>query len=148
MNGLEETLRLTLKNLSEACAADSVVGKPMVTEDGSVTIPVSRVSYGIVTGGGEGEGTSKRGGSPLAAAGGCGMTVTPVGFAAHLASFLKVRVTDLVVSVAELSLQTVAVRVAVCSVAGNVLIVRVAVPLSLLVRTKPSIVALGVHLIE
>ena len=80
MNGLEETLRLTLRNLSEACAADSVVGKPMVTEDGSVTIPVSRVSYGIVTGGGEGEGTSRRGGSPLAAAGGCGMTVTPVGF--------------------------------------------------------------------
>ena len=32
---------------------DTVIGEPILTQDGSTVIPVSRVSFGFVAGGGE-----------------------------------------------------------------------------------------------
>lgn len=82
MKGFEEMLQATMESMRRISDSDAVVGKPVVTEDGVVILPVSKVSYGFVVGGGEyGEGAAKQKGEyPHATASGGGITVTPVGF--------------------------------------------------------------------
>lgn len=59
--------------------ADAVVGEPVTTADGTSIIPVSRVTMGFVTGGGEYDSGGKDEGN-FAGGSGAGMTVTPVCF--------------------------------------------------------------------
>lgn len=79
---IDEIIEMTLSTLKRAGEVESVVGKPLVTEDGVVVLPVNRVSYGFVTGGGEydTDGTAKRANLPHALGCGGGLTVTPIGF--------------------------------------------------------------------
>ncbi len=42
-----------MKNLNSLIDVNSVVGKPITTMDGTVIIPVSKVTMGFMTGGGE-----------------------------------------------------------------------------------------------
>ena len=81
MRDIEDVLLRTIDSLRAVTGCDAVVGKPFRAEDGTVLIPVSRVSYGFVAGGGEYP--PKSDGKecyPCAAASGGGMTVTPMGF--------------------------------------------------------------------
>lgn len=48
---IDEIIELTLSTLKRVGDTEAVVGKPLVTEDGVVVLPVNRVSYGFVTGG-------------------------------------------------------------------------------------------------
>ena len=58
--------------------ADIIVGSPIVTADGTSIIPISKISVGVVSGGGEyGE---RRESQPFAGASGAGMSVLPVCF--------------------------------------------------------------------
>ena len=58
--------------------ADIIVGNPIVTADGTSIIPISKISVGVVSGGGEyGE---RRESQPFAGASGAGMSVLPVCF--------------------------------------------------------------------
>lgn len=58
--------------------ADIIVGNPIVTADGTSIIPISKISVGVVSGGGEyGE---RRESLPFAGASGAGMSVLPVCF--------------------------------------------------------------------
>ncbi len=67
---------MRMKGLIEA---DTVMGSPILTDNGVTIIPVSKVSMGFVTGGGEyGENTVS--GSPFAGGSGAGASVTPVAF--------------------------------------------------------------------
>lgn len=79
---IDEIIELTLSTLKRVGDTEAVVGKPLVTEDGMVVLPVNRVSYGFVTGGGEygTEGAAKRPNLPHALGCGGGITVTPIGF--------------------------------------------------------------------
>lgn len=81
MRDLDEILKRTIENMRSVTDCDAVVGKPVRAEDGTVMLPVSRVSYGFVAGGGEyalhGD---EKAGYPCAGAGGGGITVTPLGF--------------------------------------------------------------------
>lgn len=79
MKDLDEILKKTIEHMKEVSDEASVLGAPVAAEDGTVVIPVNRVSYGFVVGGGE-YGTGKDGLYPGAAASGGGVTVTPVGF--------------------------------------------------------------------
>ena len=57
---------------------DTIVGDPIVMPDGTTVVPVSKISVGIVTGGGKyGE---KTGDYPFAGASGAGMSVAPICF--------------------------------------------------------------------
>ena len=79
MKDLEDILKRTIEHLRSVSDSDAVVGKTIVTEDGTAVIPVSKVSYGFVAGGGE-YGVSQGNEYPCAAASGGGITVTPLGF--------------------------------------------------------------------
>ncbi len=58
--------------------ANTIVGDPVVTTDGVSIIPISKVTMGFLTGGGEyGE---KEAELPFAGGSGAGVSVSPVGF--------------------------------------------------------------------
>ncbi|MEG1972893.1 MAG: spore germination protein GerW family protein [Oscillospiraceae bacterium] len=73
-NPVSELLEETLKNLKGFVNADVVVGKEIVTADGTTIIPVSKVAMGYGVGGGSPEKLKFGGGS------GGGITVSPMGF--------------------------------------------------------------------
>ena len=59
--------------------ADIIVGNPIVMPDGSTVVPISKISIGIVTGGGE-YCEKQQNEYPFAGASGAGMSVSPVCF--------------------------------------------------------------------
>lgn len=76
---LEEMLKRTIECVKSAIGSDEMVGKPILAGDGSVILPVSKLSYGFVSGGGEyGELEENR--LPYAGVSGGGVTITPLGF--------------------------------------------------------------------
>ncbi len=50
---IENIVRITMENLDHIAKANTVVGEAVKLEDGSLVMPVSRVTLGFVTGGGE-----------------------------------------------------------------------------------------------
>ncbi len=63
-------------------SADTIIGNPVKTEDGASIIPVSRVTMGFLTGGGEYSDLTRESNSeyPFAGGSGAGVSVSPVGF--------------------------------------------------------------------
>ena len=62
--------------------ADTVVGKPVITEDGASIIPLSKVTMGFLTGGGEYSDMAQQNLSEYPFAGGscAAVSVAPIGF--------------------------------------------------------------------
>lgn len=75
INGLMDS---SLKNLRALVDADTVIGEAIITPDGMMIIPVSKVSFGFASGGSDLP-TSKQGESFGGGAGG-GVSVQPLGF--------------------------------------------------------------------
>lgn len=59
--------------------ADIIVGNPIMMPDGTTVVPISKISIGIVTGGGE-YSDKQQNEFPFAGASGAGMSVMPVCF--------------------------------------------------------------------
>ena len=85
---IEGIMTTTLESIRDMIDVNTVVGEPIATSDGSTVIPISRVSFGFVAGGGEyrcresGAKPSEDAGRPFPFAGGtgAGVTVQPLGF--------------------------------------------------------------------
>ncbi len=62
--------------------ADTVIGSPVTTNDGVSIIPISKVTMGFLTGGGEYSDMSRQNYTeyPFAGGSGAGVSVSPVGF--------------------------------------------------------------------
>lgn len=58
--------------------ADMIIGDPIIMPDGTTVIPISKISIGLVSGGGEY--SPKQEDYPFAGASGAGMSVSPVCF--------------------------------------------------------------------
>lgn len=78
MQNFEEILKQTLESLKKSAEVNEIVGKPIVNGDGTIVLPVSRISVGFVAGGADYE-SEKKIKSPLGVSGG-GVSVTPIGF--------------------------------------------------------------------
>ena len=85
---IEHLMTTTMENLREMIDVNTVIGEPIATADGSTVIPISRVSFGFVAGGGE-YACRRSPAKPEPAAGealpfaggtGAGVTVQPLGF--------------------------------------------------------------------
>ncbi len=50
---IESLMKTTMESLKDMVDVNTVVGEPVETKEGTVIIPVSRVSFGFVTGGGD-----------------------------------------------------------------------------------------------
>ena len=83
---IEGLMTTTMENIRDMIDVNTVVGEAISTADGSTVIPISRVSFGFVAGGGEYRAGAPKlqddAGRPLPFAGGAGagVTVTPLGF--------------------------------------------------------------------
>ena len=74
-NKINALMDMTVSKIRQLVDADTIIGKPISTPDGITVIPVSRMSFGIGTGGTTGsKGISFPGGN------GAGVKVEPVGF--------------------------------------------------------------------
>ena len=50
---IESLMSTSMESIREMVDVNTVVGDPVATQDGSTIIPISRVSFGFVAGGGE-----------------------------------------------------------------------------------------------
>lgn len=74
-----ETAFTKIKTLADT---DMVIGRPVTTADGVSIVPISKVTMGFVTGGGEYSDMSREEYSeyPFAGGSGAGVSVSPIGF--------------------------------------------------------------------
>lgn len=76
-NSIESIMNITMENLKTMVDADNIIGTPINIGDVTL-IPVSKVSYGLATGGSDIP--SKNSGPVFGGGGGAGVTVTPIAF--------------------------------------------------------------------
>lgn len=85
-HNIEAIMNVTLENLKAMVDADTIIGSPVVV--GEVTlIPVSKVSFGLATGGSDLP--SKASSNLFGGGGGAGVTVTPIAFISVCGSNVK-----------------------------------------------------------
>lgn len=85
---VENLMRTTMDSIKNMIDVNTVVGDPVETKDGTVAIPISRVSYAFVAGGGDLKKKSEEKADndaldrnyPFAGGTGAGVTVMPIGF--------------------------------------------------------------------
>ena len=80
---IEGLMTTTLESIRDMIDVNNVVGEPIVTSEGSTVVPISRVSFGFVAGGGEMKPASTAAQPPeppFAGGAGAGVTVQPLGF--------------------------------------------------------------------
>ncbi len=78
---IESLMGTSMESIREMVDVNTVVGDPVLTQDGSTIIPVSRVSFGFVAGGGEyAPASAATGEPPFAGGAGAGVSVSPVAF--------------------------------------------------------------------
>ena len=73
---------LTMDKVKEMVDADTVIGSPVTTPDGTIIIPISRISYGFASGGSDLPSKAQPSSGLFAGGGGAGITVSPVAFLA------------------------------------------------------------------
>ncbi len=74
MSNISEMMGTTMEKVKEMVDANSVVGTPITTPDGTTLIPVSKVTFGFASGGTDGQNIRYGAGS------GAGVTIAPVAF--------------------------------------------------------------------
>lgn len=82
-NRLNKIIETAMKNLSGLIDVNTVVGSPIKTDTGDTVIPVSKVTFGVLSGGGEyGQLNIFKKGSdlPYSAGNGAIVSVKPCGF--------------------------------------------------------------------
>ena len=76
---INEVLQTTMERIHEMVDANTVVGTPIVTQDGVTLIPVSRLSLGCATGGSD-FGKTQNVAKNFGGGAGAGVNVIPVAF--------------------------------------------------------------------
>ena len=80
-NPIESIMANTLTNLKNLIDVNNVIGKPILSADGSHTIiPISKLSMGFLVGGGEYSEEKKTENYPYAGGTGAGVSISPIGF--------------------------------------------------------------------
>ncbi|MDR0928438.1 MAG: GerW family sporulation protein [Oscillospiraceae bacterium] len=85
---IESLMGTTMENIKDMVDVNTVVGDPVQASDGTTVIPISRVSFGFVAGGGDYSADEKKGAMraaeqeslPFAGGTGAGVSVYPMGF--------------------------------------------------------------------
>lgn len=89
---IQSLMGTSMESIREMVDVNTVVGDPVQTQDGSTVIPISKVSFGFVAGGGEysgGMAAPGPDGLPFAGGAGAGVSVQPVGFLVCTASGVR-----------------------------------------------------------
>lgn len=78
-NKIENLMNSSLEKIKEIVNADTIIGKSIVTEDGTIVIPVSKVSYGFASGGSD-FCSEKSSNDMFGGGNGAGVNIIPVAF--------------------------------------------------------------------
>lgn len=76
---INAVMQTALENIKDMIDVNTVVGEAVITGNGNTVIPISRVSFGFVAGGGE-YGKPEDPKQPFAGGSGAGVSLQPVGF--------------------------------------------------------------------
>lgn len=92
---VESLMKTTMENIKNMIDVNTVVGDAVETKDGTVIVPVSKVSFAFIAGGGEYSGNTDKNEEdaskyPFAGGSGAGVTVQPIGFLATTNGQLRV----------------------------------------------------------
>lgn len=81
---IEALMKTTLESIKQMVDVNTIVGDPVETVDGTTIIPISKVTFGFASGGGEyqdnTENEEKKESYPFAGGTGAGVSVKPVAF--------------------------------------------------------------------
>ncbi len=79
INGM---MNSAMENLKEMVDVNTIVGDPITSPDGTIIIPVSKVSFGLAAGGGEysAKNPSPESRNPFGGGVGAGVSINPIGF--------------------------------------------------------------------
>lgn len=77
---IEGLMKTAMESLKEMVDVNTILGDPVETPEGSVIVPVSRVSVGFAAGGTEFEVENGKGGFPFGGGSGAGISLQPVAF--------------------------------------------------------------------
>lgn len=76
---VESIMDTTLEHIKEMVDVDTVVGKPVFSENGTIIIPLSKLGVGFVAGGAQ-YGENQKDQYPFGGGGAAGISVSPCGF--------------------------------------------------------------------
>ncbi len=81
-NKLSDVIRTSLEKIKELADGETVLGDPITTPNGTLVIPVSKISVGFASGGLDYNGKSKTEERPqnFGGGGGTGLSVVPIAF--------------------------------------------------------------------
>ena len=82
-NKVNKTIEYTLKNLNDIIDVNTVIGKPIESKTGEIIVPISKVTLGLLVGGGEYGKVSifkKDNDLPYSAGNGAVISIKPCGF--------------------------------------------------------------------
>ena len=74
---LEQLVKTAMEKIKDLTECETVIGKPIVTADGTTIIPVSKVSMGFASGGSD---LPTKSGGQFGGGSGAGVTVQPMAF--------------------------------------------------------------------
>lgn len=77
---IDNLMKSTMENLKEMIDVNTIVGDAVYNADGSVILPISKVSFGFATGGSEFKSGGNNISYPFGGGSGAGVTVKPVAF--------------------------------------------------------------------
>ena len=79
---IENLMKSTMENIKEMVDVNTIVGDPVESKDGTIIIPLSKVSFGFASGGSEFNGKVNNGNLkyPFGGGSGAGVSVKPVAF--------------------------------------------------------------------
>lgn len=80
---IQNLMKTAMESIKEMVDVNTIVGDAVETADGTVIIPISRVTFGFAAGGGDyepDETAAAAGGHPFGGGSGAGVSVKPVGF--------------------------------------------------------------------
>ena len=77
---VSEVLGASMSKVREMVDANTVVGTPIETANGVTLIPISKISFGMASGGADLAAKSEAPGGTFGGGAGCGVKITPVAF--------------------------------------------------------------------
>lgn len=84
MHPIENIMQTAMAEIKEMVDVNTIVGDPIISTDGSTIIPISKVSFGFVAGGGEyGDAAADESLEtqfPFAGGASSGISISPIGF--------------------------------------------------------------------
>ncbi|MFO7264823.1 MAG: GerW family sporulation protein [Limnochordales bacterium] len=91
---IEGLMKTAMESLKAMVDVNTILGDPVETPDGTVVVPVSRVSFGFAAGGTEFEAEGSDNGFPFGGGSGAGISLQPVAFLVVGAGQLRLMTID------------------------------------------------------